>query len=301
VLYSGAITQHTVERMDDAHRLADRRDRHGLHPLGGLKALAWGISYQGTPSSSADLRVLHWGSRVGGIEPFIKATADKLHNGPTSRSFRDAQTVLWVGLWIPNVLLLPEPVHHAADHWAAEKPGAMASAGISSPRPWLLIPFAIVFSRHSLPAAVTQPLASADQAFPTLFRNLVPLGLRGFTLPLSRRVIRPLLCAHIRCHYSHMICTKHWFGTLAKVAVTFGRIMTVVFMIGGVWIAPPTLNHPRICGGFFIHSGISGLHLARILARFFIFWLSGETGAGCRRSDRPGSQRTHLRTARLGI
>lgn len=278
VLYSGAITLHTVFDMDVTQAVWLIGVIAVVYTTwGGLKAVAWADLFQGAALLIGGLMVLGLGLHaVGGIEPFFKANGDKLHMVLPRDHPEMPWTVLLFGLWIPNFyycglnqFIMQRTL--AAKNLRQGQWGIIFAAAL-----WLLIPFVIVFPGIISQQLYGSRLASADQAFPTLIRNLVPLGLRGFIFAALAGAVISTLASVLNSAATILtmdLYKRHWVKDAGqKSLVTFGRIMTVVFMVIGCWIAPQ-LNHPRFGGIFHYIQEFQGYISPGILAAFVFGFL----------------------------
>ncbi len=184
VLYSGATTLETVFGIGLPAALAIICGLAVGYVLwGGLLAAVWADLFQGSALLIGGMITLGLGlAAVGGPQTFLDANASRLHMLLPRSHPELPWTVLIGGIWIPivyycglNQFIMQRTL--AARSLAQGQAGIVLAAAL-----WLLVPFAIV-----LPGAVAHQLygsalARPDQAYPTLIRELVPTGLRGFIL-----------------------------------------------------------------------------------------------------------------------
>jgi SSS family solute:Na+ symporter len=136
---------------------------------------------------------------------------------------------------------------------------------------WLLVPFAIVFPGIMSFQLYGDTFTTADQAYPTLIRNLIPLGLRGFIFAaLSGAVISSLasMLNSAATIFTIDLYKGFWKKDASeKQLITLGRVMTIVFVLAGCLIAPH-LNDPRFGGVFKYIQEFQGYISPGILAAF---------------------------------
>ena len=284
VLYSGAITLHTVFGMDLTRAVWLIGILAVIYTAwGGLQAVAWADLFQGAALLLGGLSVMTMGFiAIGGIEPFFKANADKLHMVLPRDHPEMPWTVLLFGLWIPNFyycglnqFIVQRTL--AAKSLRQGQWGILFAAAL-----WLLIPFAIVFPGIMSMQLYGDQLTSADQAFPTLIRNLVPIGWRGFIFAALAGAVISTLASVLNSASTILtmdLYKRHWAKEASqKSLVTFGRIMTIVFMLIGCWIAPK-LSHPRFGGIFHYIQEFQGYISPGILAAFVFGFVVKRTPA----------------------
>jgi SSS family solute:Na+ symporter len=136
---------------------------------------------------------------------------------------------------------------------------------------WLLVPFAVVFPGIMSLQLYGDTFTTADQAYPTLIRNLIPLGLRGFIFAaLSGAVISSLasMLNSAATIFTIDLYKGFWKKDASeKQLIALGRIMTIVFVLTGCFIAPH-LNDPRFGGVFKYIQEFQGYISPGILAAF---------------------------------
>ncbi len=96
-------------------------------------------------------------------------------------------------------------------------------------------------------------MAAADEAFPTLIRNLIPAGLRGFMLAAIAGAVISSLASMLNSAstiftmdvYRRMLDPK----ASQKRLLILGRVATGVFLVAGCLLAP-VLANPRFGGVF---------------------------------------------------
>lgn len=147
---------------------------------GGLLAVVWADLFQGTALLLGGLLTFFLGLRAaGGPSAFLESNRDRLHMLLPASHPELPWTVLVGGMWIPifyycglNQFIVQRAL--AARSLRQGQLGVIFAGAL-----WLLVPAAIV-----VPGIIAQQLygphlARADQAYPTLIRELVPPGLRA--------------------------------------------------------------------------------------------------------------------------
>ena len=184
VLYSGATTLETVFGIGLPAALAIICGLAiGYVLWGGLLAAVWADLFQGSALLIGGLITLALGlAAVGGPRAFLEANASRLHMVLPRTHPELPWTVLLGGIWIPifyycglNQFIMQRTL--AARSLAQGQAGIVLAAAL-----WLLVPFAVVMPGAIASQLYGSTLARPDQAYPTLIRELVPTGLRGFIL-----------------------------------------------------------------------------------------------------------------------
>jgi len=273
VLYSGATALATVfgVRMDIAVLVIA-----GLAALyttwGGLLAAVWADLIQGTALLLGGLLTLALGLQaVGGIGPFLSANADRLHMVLPRSHPELPWTVLTGGIWIPifyycglNQFIVQRAL--GARSLRQAQMGIVFAAAL-----WLLVPFAIV-----MPGIVASQLFGAelprpDAAYPTLVRELVPTGARGFLCAALAGAVISTLASVLNS--ASTILTMDVFRRHVRPDATqdslvrVGRWSTVVFLAFGCVVA----LSPLPSGGVFAFiQEFQGYISPGILAAFLV-------------------------------
>jgi len=248
---------------------------------GGLKAVVWSDLLQGAALLIGGAIVMVLGFQaVGGVGNFLETNADKLHTILPADDPDIPWTAMIIGIWIPNLFYwgLNQFITQrtlGAKSLAEGQKGIVFAAGLKLVMPFIIIfPGIMAFQLY----ADQIPADKIDLAYPTLIKNILPVGLRGimfaalfgavmssldsmlnsastiFTMDLYRRHVRP--------------------NASPKRLITIGRIMTAVFVIIGCTIAPK-LDNPRFGGIFkyiqlfqgFISPGILTVFVVGLLFR----------------------------------
>jgi hypothetical protein len=118
---------------------------------------------------------------------------------------------------------------------------------------WLLIPFAIVLPGIMSYQLYAGRMESPDEAFPTLIRNLVPAGLRGFMLAAIAGAVISSLASMLNS--ASTIFTMDVYNRMLdrrasqRRLLLLGRVTTAVFVVIGCLLAP-RLADPKFGGVF---------------------------------------------------
>jgi SSS family solute:Na+ symporter len=119
-------------------------------------------------------------------------------------------------------------------------------------------------------------LPTADAAFPTLITQLVPAGIRGFIYAAIAGAVTSTLASLLNS--ASTIATMDVYSAMIrkdapqKTLVWLGRVLTVLFVIGGCLIAP-VLDNPKYGGVFqyiqqfqgYIWPGVTAAFLGALL------------------------------------
>jgi solute:Na+ symporter, SSS family len=273
VLYSGATTLSTVfcMRLDVAVVLIA-----ALAVLyttwGGLLAAVWADLLQGSALLVGGLLTLAIGLHaVGGVGPFLSANADRLHMLLPRSHPELPWTVLTGGIWIPifyycglNQFIVQRAL--GAESLRQAQLGIVFAAAL-----WLLVPLGIVMPgliAHQLYGA---SLATPDQAYPTLVRELVPAGMRGFLFAALAGAVISTLASVLNSAstiFTMDLYRRHLRPAASESAlVGVGRWATVAFLAFGCIVALSPL--PR--GGVFAFiQEFQGYISPGILAAFLV-------------------------------
>ena len=241
---------------------------------GGLRAVVWTDLFQGAALLIGGAVVMVLGFiAVGGPAAFFETNAAKLHVVLPADNPDIPWTALILGIWIPNLFYWGLNQFIVQRSLAARslrdgQLGIMLAAGIK-----LLIPFIIIFPGIMAFQLFADRIEMADQAYPTLIREILPVGLRGimfaalfgavlssldsmlnsastiFTMDLYKRHLRP------------EAGTKH--------LVRVGRFATGVFVLLACVIAPQ-LDNPEFGGIFTYIQMFQGFISPGIVTVFFM-------------------------------
>ncbi len=154
---------------------------------GGLKAVAVADLFFGAALLGGGAYAFFTGlDAVGGWSVFADANADRLHMIKPASDPNLPWTGVIGGMWIVLIYYCGLNQFIVQRALAAKSLGHAQSGMVFAAALWLLVPFFIV-----MPGIISSQLyadelgigtadAAADEAFPTLIRNLIPSGVRGF-------------------------------------------------------------------------------------------------------------------------
>ena len=297
VLYSGGLTLHTIFDMNLTTAIYLIGAIAALYTAwGGLKAVAWADLFQGSGLLIGGIITMVLGfiaighldqaaqgdggvvtTFLNGIRFFGAENADRLHMVLPDDHPEIPWTALVIGLWIPNFYYCGLNQFIVQRTLAAKTLRQGQLGVIFAASLWLIVPFAIVLPGIMSLQLYGDQIADADQAYPMLIRNLIPVGLKGFIFAaLSGAVISSLasMLNSASTIFTMDLYKRHWHKDASqKNLVTIGRIMTVLFVIVGCLIGPH-LADPRFKGVFHYIQEFQGYISPGILAAFvfgFIF------------------------------
>jgi len=217
---------------------------------------------------------------VGGIKSFLTANADRLHMVLPANNPEIPWTALVIGLWIPNIYYCGLNQFIAQRSLAARSLRQGQLGIIFAAALWLLVPFAIVFPGIMAVQLYGGQLASADQAYPELIRNLIPAGLRGFIFAALAGAVISSLASMLNSAstiFTMDIYKRHLNKAASqRVLVTIGRMMTILFVLIGCLIAPQ-LRNPKFQGIFHYIQEFQGYISPGIVAAFVFGFLYKRT------------------------
>ena len=279
VLYSGGLTLHTVFDIDLSQSIWLIGVIAALYTTwGGLKAVAWADLLQGSGLLLGGILTMALGFvAIGGVAPFLKAGAGRLHMVLPADHPQIPWTVLLLGLWIPNFYYCGLNQFIVQRTLAAKSLRQGQLGIIFAAALWLIVPFAIVFPGIMAVELYGAEISSADQAYPLLIRNLVPGGLRGFILAALAGAVISSLASMLNSAstiFTMDLYKRYWKKEASqKSLLLIGRVMTVLFFLIACWIAPQLAN-PKFGGVFKYIQEFQGYISPGILAAFvfgFIF------------------------------
>jgi len=273
VLYSGGLTLHTIFDMNMVNAVWLIGIIAALYTAwGGLKAVAYADLFQGSGLLIGGLLTLVLGFiAVGGPVSFFETNADRLHMVLPADHPEIPWTALLIGLWIPNFYYCGLNQFIVQRTLAAQSLRQGQLGIIFAAALWLLVPFAIVIPGIMAVQLYGSELATPDKAYPMLIRNLVPAGLRGFIFAaLSGAVISSLasMLNSASTIFTMDLYKRYWKKDASqKLLVSIGRVMTIIFVVIGCFIAPQLAN-PKFKGIFHYIQEFQGYISPGILAAF---------------------------------
>jgi SSS family solute:Na+ symporter len=274
VIYSGALTLNTIFDMNLWTAVWLIGGIAALYTTwGGLKAVAWADLFQGGALLLGGLVVVVIGfSAVGGVDSFMTANADRLHMILPKDHPVLPWTALIVGLWIPNFYYWGLNQYITQRSLAAKsirqgQMGVLFAAFLK-----LLIPFIVIFPGIMAYQLYSDQLRTMpDAAFPLLIRNLIPVGIRGFIFAAIAGAVISSLASMLNSAstiFTMDLYKRHLKKDASpKSLVSMGRMMTLILVVLGCFIAPQ-LGNPRFQGIFNYIQEFQGFVSPGILAAF---------------------------------
>jgi SSS family solute:Na+ symporter len=273
VLYSGGLTLQTIFGIDLTLAVwIIGIIAAGYTTYGGLKAVVWADLIQGSALIIGGAITLILGFiAVGGMENFAQSNADKLHMILPSNHPEIPWTALILGLWIPNFYYWGLNQYITQRTLGAKslkhgQIGVVFAAGLK-----LLIPFIIVIPGIMAFQLYGSQMTTSDQAYPLLIRNLIPAGFKGFMFAAIFGAIMSSLDSMLNSAstiFTMDLYKRHWKKDVPQDSlISVGRIMTVVFVVIGCFIAPQ-LGNPKFEGIFHYIQDFQGFISPGILAAF---------------------------------
>jgi len=243
VLYSGATAMETIFGIKLTTAVWLIAGVAMLYTVwGGLLAAVWADLFQGTALLVGGLVTFWLGLRAtGGASAFFAHNADKLHMILPRSHAELPWTVLIGGMWIPifyycglNQFIVQRTL--AAKSLKQGQYGVIFTAAL-----WLLIPFAIVMPGIMAYQLYGSQLAKPDQAYPTLIRELIPNGVRGFIFAAIAGAVISTLASVLNSAatiFTMDIYKRHLNRAASeKNLVWIGRVLTLLFVVIGCFVA----------------------------------------------------------------
>ena len=284
VLYSGGVTLRAVAGMNLVQAVWLVGFIGAVYAtIGGLKAIAWADLVQGLALLAGGLLVFFIGLKaVGGWESFATHNADKLHMILPADHPELPWTGIVTGMWIVIVYYCGLNQFIVQRNLAARTLRDGQLGMIFAGALWLIVPFAIV-----MPGLIAQQLYGAkltktDEAFPTLVRDLIHPGVRGFIYAAIAGAVTSTLASILNS--ASTIATMDVYQRLLHrnasqtQLVWLGRGLTVLFVVGGCLLAPQ-LDDPKFGGVFQFIQEFQGYIWPGVVA-VFLFGILVETAPG---------------------
>ena len=201
----------------------------------------------------------------------MTVNADRLHLVLPADHPELPWTALLFGLWIPNLYYTGLNQFIVQRTLAAKSLKHGQLGIIFAASLWLIVPFAIVFPGIMALQLYGDSFTTADQAYPTLIRNLIPVGARGFIFAALAGAVISTLASMLNSAstiFTIDLYRGFWKKDAAeKSLVRIGRGMTIIFVLIGCIIAPH-LGNPRFGGIFKYIQEFQGYISPGILAAF---------------------------------
>lgn len=273
VLYSGGLTLHTIFNMPLGQAVWLIGAIAAVYTIwGGLKAVAWADLIQGAGLLLGGCITLFLGLKaVGGWDAFVTHNADKLHMVLPADHPYLPWTALLLGIWIPNFYYCGLNQFIVQRTLAAKTLRHGQMGIIFAAALWVLVPFFVVMPGIIANQLYGADMSSADQAYPTLIRNLIPAGVRGFMLAAIAGAVISSLASMLNS--ASTIFTMDLYRRYLRqeasqrTLVFIGRGATLVFVVIACLIAP-FLGHERFGGIFNYIQEFQGYISPGILAAF---------------------------------
>jgi SSS family solute:Na+ symporter len=273
VLYSGGLTLNKIAGMDLSLAIWLIGLIAAIYTTwGGLKAVAWADLFQGLGLLLGGLVIFYLGLKAcGGWENFSTLNADKLHAVLPADHPDLPWTGVLFGMWIVIIYYCGLNQFIVQRNLAAKtlrdgQLGVIFAGGL-----WLLVPFAIVMPGIMAFQLYGDQLAKPDEAFPTLIKNLVMPGLRGFMYAAIAGAVTSSLASMLNS--ASTILTMDVYGRVInrnasqKRLVFLGRALTILFVLVGCAIAP-SLANPKFGGVFTFIQQFQGYIWPGVVAAF---------------------------------
>ncbi|HOD51345.1 MAG TPA: sodium/solute symporter [Candidatus Hydrogenedentes bacterium] len=273
VLYSGGITLKTIFGLELHYAIWLIGGIAALYTVwGGLKAVAWADLFQGGALLAAGFITMVLGFKaIGGVEPFLAGSAGRLHMILPHDHPELPWTSLLAGIWIPNFyycglnqFIVQRTL--AAKNLRQGQLGVIFAGGL-----WLLVPFVIVFPGIMALQLYGGQMETADQAYPILIRNLIPMGLRGFIFAAIAGAVISSLASMLNSAstiFTMDLYKRHLNQNASQRSLVFiGRAATLACVVLGCLVAP-ILADPRFGGVFSFIQKFQGYISPGILAAF---------------------------------
>ena len=245
VLYSGALALEAIFGLDTTLGIWLIGILAGVYTIyGGLRAVVWSDLIQGVALLAGGVLVTLLAlDRIGGWNAFLEIGADKLHTVlPADHPEMPWVAVFIGGLWIPNLFYwgLNQFITQrtlAAKSLRDGQRGIMLAAAIK-----LFIPFIIVFPGIMAAHLFGDQIATGDQAYPVLIRELLPAGLSGIMFAALFGAVMSTLDSLLNSAatiFTMDLYTRHLRrDATAERQIKVGRIATGVLVIAGCLWAP---------------------------------------------------------------
>lgn len=279
VLYSGGLTLRTIFGMDLRTGTWLIGGIAALYASwGGLKAVAWADLFQGLGLLIGGVITFFLGLKAcGGWEAFATTNADKLHMILPANDPGLPWTGVVSGMGIVILYYCGLNQFIVQRNLAARSLRDGQLGVIFAGALWLLIPFAIVMPGIMARQLYGAEMSSADEAYPTLIKKLVPMGLRGFMFAAIAGAVTSSLASMLNSAstiftmdiYQRLLAPKTAQGRL----VLLGRAMTVLFVLIGCSMAP-MLDDPKFGGVFQFIQQYQGYIWPGTVAAFVVAFVS---------------------------
>lgn len=274
VLYSGGLTLNTIFGVPLVPAIWAIGIIATIYTAyGGLTAIAWADLFQGLALILGGVATFFLGLHAcGGWTEFAARNADRLHMFLPASHPDLPWTGVVSGMWIVIIYYCGLNQFIVQRNLAARslkdgQLGVIFAGGL-----WLIVPFAIVIPGIMAlqlygPQLATQP----DRAYPTLIRELIPMGMRGFILAAIAGAVISTLGSLINS--ASAVFTMDIYKRLLRPAaderalLRVGRVVTLVAITIGCLTAPQ-LADPKFGGVFQFIQQFQGYIWPGVVAAF---------------------------------
>jgi SSS family solute:Na+ symporter len=243
ILYSGGTTIETIFGIKLSTSVMIIAGVGVLYVVwGGLRAAVWADLFHGGMLLLGGLVIAYIGIEAcGGLSNFMEVNAGKMHLILPSDHPELPWPVLIGGIWIPifyycgfNQLIMQRAL--AARSLKQAQYGIIFAGAL-----WLLVPVAVVFPGIVAHQLYGDSLGRVDQAYPTIIKNLIPNGLRGFIFAALAGAVSSSVAGMLNAG-STIFTIDIWKRYINKDTkdsqlVLIGRITTVVFLLIACFVA----------------------------------------------------------------
>lgn len=281
VLYSGGVVLRTIFGLELwIGALVMGLLAAGYTAIGGLRAVAFADLFLGTALLLGGAIVFFLGlDKIGGWGSFAEANADKLHLILPADNPDLPWTGVVGGMWIVilyycglNQFIVQRSL--AAKSLSEGQLGVIFAGAL-----WLLVPFVIVMPGLMAHQLYADQLTTSDEAFPTVIRNLMGPGLRGFMFAAIAGAVISSLASMLNSAstvftmdvYQRLIAR----GKASDKALTFVGRITIVAAVSLSCTLAPMLDQPRFGGVFQFIQQFQGYIWPGVVTAFiFGVWVS---------------------------
>jgi SSS family solute:Na+ symporter len=238
VLYAGAIALNTIFDIPMSIGVWVIGAIAGLYTMyGGLKAVVWSDVIQGTALLIGGVIVTVLAmDAVGGWDSFVELSEGRLHTVlPADHPELPWTAVFIGGMWLPNIFYwgLNQFITQrtlAAKSLSEGQKGVLFGASIK-----LIMPMIVVFPGIIAFELYADQIPNADLAYPTLLKNLLPVGMVGVMFAALFGATMSTLDSLLNS--AATIFTMDFYKPFmnptkdSKHYIKVGRIATIVFVI----------------------------------------------------------------------
>lgn len=278
VLYSGGLTLRTIFGLSLYKSVWLIGIIAALYTTwGGLKAVAWADLFQGVALLVGGLVTFVLGMHAcGGWSEFATVNEAKLHMILPAGHEGLPWTGVLSGMWIVILYYCGLNQFIVQRNLAARTLRDGQLGVIFAGALWLVVPFAIVMPGIMSFQLYGEQMARPDEAFPTLIRNLIPPGMRGFMFAAIAGAVTSSLGSMLNS--ASTIFTMDVYQRLIdknasqKRLVLLGRAMTLLFVVIGCALAP-ALDNPKFGGVFQFIQQFQGYIWPGVVAAFLVAFI----------------------------